>query len=152
MSQPYQQGKCWCRIPSIQIGISYLSVCLSICLSFFHSIYHSFILSIILFYLAVHLSVHTFPYIHPSIYLFIYLSFCLSIYLSIRLCICLCLYAHLSVHVKCLCVKLFLSDYYLHRQGSPTLLTGKVNQLELILRQLQYDLRKVRVPNIITSL
>lgn len=27
-------------------------------------------------------------------------------------------------------------------EGSPTLLTGKVNQLELILRQLQYDLRK----------
>lgn len=29
------------------------------------------------------------------------------------------------------------------RHSSPSTLTGKVNQLELILRQLQYDLRKV---------
>lgn len=28
--------------------------------------------------------------------------------------------------------------------GSPSTLTGKVNQLEVILRQLQHDLRKVR--------
>jgi len=32
----------------------------------------------------------------------------------------------------------------LYREHAPSTLTGKVNQLEVILRQLQTDLRKVR--------
>lgn len=40
----------------------------------------------------------------------------------------------------------FPDSHLLCREQSPSTLTGKVNQLEVILRQLQTDLRKVRLP------
>lgn len=45
-----------------------------------------------------------------------------------------------------------LSLCLLPGSSSPSTLTGKVNQLEVILRQLQYDLRKVRLHTLHSAL
>lgn len=45
---------------------------------------------------------------------------------------------------KCFSLTQCESSDLLYREHAPSTLTGKVNQLEVILRQLQTDLRKVR--------